>query len=196
VADEPTSARWLPPEAPGGQPPPRFDMVVPEARPGAVAPQVAPAPAGLTPTGARPTGPRSAPQAPAAPRFERGAPSQTNGLALTAVILGVLGLGLLALTLGLGFLFALPLSIAAWLCGAHARNRIVLGESTHGRGQASAGYLLGVIGVVLGVAAAVGWILWLASGGDLEELQRDLERWRDEQTRQAVALAALALLAR
>jgi hypothetical protein len=198
MADEPTSARWLPPEAPGGQPPPRFDMVVPEAQAAPVAPHVAPAPAGLTPTGARPTGPRSGQAgmgSPGAPRFER-APSQTNGLALAAVILGVLGLGLLALTLGLGFPFALPLSIAAWICGAQARNRILLGESTHGRGQANAGYLLGVAGVVLGVAAGAGWIIWMASGGDLEQLQRDLERWRDEQTRQAVVRAALALLGR
>jgi hypothetical protein len=193
MADEPTSAGWLPPEAPGGQPPPRFDMVVPEERPAAVAPTVAPAPAGLTPTGARPTGPRSAPPA---PRLERGAPSRTNGLALTAVVLGVLGLGLLALTLGLGFPFSLPLSIAAWMCGAQARNRILLGETSSGRGQATTGYFLGVAGVVIGVAAGVGWIIWVANGGDLEQLQRDLERWRDEQTRQAVVRAAVALLAR
>ena len=161
---------WLPPEAPGGRPPPRFDMVVPGERPEPAPPVVRPV------------------RAPATP--------QTNGLALTAVILGVLGLALLAVTLGLGFVIALPCSIAAWLCGAQARARINLGEATTGRGQANAGYLLGVAGVVIGVAAAVGWIVWLANGGDLDQLQRDLQRYRDSQAQGVVLHAFRALLGR
>jgi hypothetical protein len=156
-------------------------MVVPEAR------EAPAAPARSVPTRFEP-GPPAAPAAPAAP--------QTNGLALTALILGVLGIALLVVTLGLGFIFAVPCSVAAWMCGAQARNRINLGEATTGRGQAHAGYLLGIAGVVIGVAAAVGWIVWIANGGDLEQLQRDLERWRDEQTREAAVHAARALLGR
>jgi hypothetical protein len=171
---------WLPPQAPGGQPPPRFDMVVPE-------PAEARAPSVERP---QPVPPRFDTRRPAR------APNQTNGLALTAVILGVLGLVVLAITLGLGFIVALPCSIAAWMCGAQARNRINLGETNTGRGQANVGYLLGVAGVVIGVAAAVGWIVWLANGGDLEQLQRDLERWRDEQAREAAIHAARAILGR
>jgi hypothetical protein len=157
---------WLPPQAPDGQPPPRFDMVVPSERrePAPVVPPV---------------------RAPATP--------QTNGLALTAAILGVLGLALLVITLGLGFVIALPCSVAAWLCGAQARARINLGEATTGRGQATTGYLLGVAGVVIGVAAAIGWIVWLANGGDFDQLQRDLERYRDSQA-QGAALHAFRLL--
>jgi hypothetical protein len=172
---------WLPPEAPGGRPAPRFDMVVPE-RP-AAAPEPAVAPAALSPEFTR------APRPPAAQ-------AQTNGLAVTALVLGVIGLGLLVVTLGLGFLFALPCSVGAWICGAQARTRIALGEATRGRGRAHAGYLLGLAGVVLGVAAAVGWIIWLASGGDLEQLQHDLERLRDQQSREAAVQAARALLGR
>jgi hypothetical protein len=170
---------WLPPQAPGGRPPPRFDMVVPErGEPEAQQPQQL--------------------QQPVSPGFvaQRPAPQQTNGLALTAVILGVLGIVLLLITLGLGFIFALPCSIAAWICGAQARNRINLGEVVSGRGQANAGYLLGVAGVVIGVAAAVGWVLWLINGGDFEQLQRDLERYRDSQAQGAAILAARALFGR
>lgn len=166
---------WLPPQAPGGQPPPRFEMVVPDV--------VEPPP----------------PQ-PAPPRLEPGRRGttvpETNGLALTALILGVLGLLLLVTTLGLGCIIALPCSVAAWICGAQARTRINLGEARTGRGQANAGYLLGVAGVVLGVAAAVGWIIWVANGGDFEQLQRDLERWRDEQAREATVHAARAIFGR
>jgi hypothetical protein len=133
---------------------------------------------------------------PAAPRSATAAPPQTNGLALTAVILGTIGIGLILVTAGLGFLFSLPCSVGAWICGAQARTRYDLGETSTGRGQAQAGYVLGVIGVVIGVVAAVGWIVWLASGGDLEQLQRDIERWRDEQTREAAIQAVRVLLGR
>jgi hypothetical protein len=173
---------WLPPQAPGGQPPPRFDMVVPE-------PVDAQAPAVRPP---QPVPPRLAvPSRPAESEFE-----PPNGLALTALILGILGIALLATTLGLLSPLAVPCSIAACLCGAQARNRINLGEVTRGRGQANAGYLLGVAGVVLGVAAAVGWIIYFANGGDLDQLQHDLERWRDEQAREATMHVARAILGR
>jgi hypothetical protein len=175
---------WLPPQAPGGQPPPRFDMVVPEPV-DAQAPAVqAPQPLPLPPSFAGSSGP-------AEPDFE-----PTNGLALTALILGILGIALLASTLGLLSPLAVPCSIAACLCGAQARNRINLGEVTRGRGQANGGYLLGVAGVVIGVAAAIGWIIYFANGGDLDQLQRDLERWRDEQAREAAIHAARAILGR
>jgi hypothetical protein len=181
-------ADWLPPQAPGGRPPPRFDMVTPEPRTedsdaeAAAPPELAPRPMARRP--------------PAPARAQPAAPPQTNGLALTAVILGAVGIGLTVITAGLGFLFSLPCSVGAWICGAQARTRYDLGETSTGRGQAQAGYVLGVLGVVIGVIAAVGWIVWLASGGDLEQLQRDIERWRDEQTRTAAIHTIRALLGR
>jgi hypothetical protein len=167
---------WLPPQAPGGRPPPRFDMVAPE--------QVEPAR-----TSEQPVPERFAPRKPPPP-------AQTNGLALTSLILGVLGVALTVVTLGLGFILALPCSIAACMCGAQARNRINLGETATGRGQANAGYLLGVAGVVIGVAAAIGWIVWIANGGDFDQLQHDLERYRDAHAPDAAIHAARALLGR
>jgi hypothetical protein len=178
---------WLPPQAPGGRPPPRFDMVTPEPR-AVDADGAASAPPELAP--------RVVAQRPRASARVETPPPQTNGLALTAVILGAIGIGLTIITAGLGFLFALPCSVGAWVCGAQARTRYDLGETSTGRGQAQVGYVLGVLGVVIGVMAAVGWIVWLASGGDLEQLQRDIERWRDEQTRAAAVHAIRALLGR
>ena len=72
MAEESTGSGWLPPRAPGGQPPPRFDMSTPEAEP-------VPAPAA------------PAPYVPA-----RRAPVERNGLALTSLILGLIGLFLIA----------------------------------------------------------------------------------------------------
>jgi hypothetical protein len=153
-------------------------MVVPDAPPAQDAPAEVPA------------APRSGAQ-----QRRPAPPARTNGLALTALILGILGIALTLVTLGLGFIFSLPCSIAAWICGAQARTRINLGEATSGRGQANAGYLLGVAGVVIGVAAAVGWIIWVANGGDFDQLQHDLERYRDSHAHAAVH-AFRAFLAR
>jgi uncharacterized iron-regulated membrane protein len=176
---------WLPPQAPGGQPPPHFDMVVPDAAPARPAPAHPSQP-----------DPEPAPALPPARRSGLAAPPRTNGLALTALILGILGLAVLALTLGLGFIVAVPCSAAAWMCGANARARIELGEATSGRGQAMAGYLLGIAGVVIGVAAAAGWIIWIANGGDLDQLQRDLERWRETHTQTGLFQALSLYLSR
>jgi hypothetical protein len=172
MADEPTSSGWLPPRAPGAAPPPRYESAPPELEP---VPDQQPAAAAFAP-------PPSATQR----TFVKPAGSQTNGLALTALILGIIGLTVLLLTLGLGFLFTLPCSIAAWICGAQARARIAVGETTAGRGHAHAGYILGVLGVVLGVMAMVGWIAAIASGLDLEELRRDIERQTNPDAVQAV----------
>src|SRR3954451_2886459 len=170
---------WLPPQAPGGQPPPRFDMVAPghaEAEPEA--------------TPAEPL-PRLEPSLGPPPPV-----AATNGLALTALILGILGIALAVVTIGLGFILSIPCSVAACLCAARARARIDHGQLGGKRGRATAGYVLGVAGVVIGVAAAIGWIVWLLNGGDFDSLQRDLERYQDEHTRDAAVRAILGLLER
>jgi hypothetical protein len=169
MADEPTSSDWLPPRAPGGEPPPRFEPAPPE-------PEPEPEPEPAVPR-ARPVQQRS---------------TQSNGLAVTALVLGIIGLTLLVITLGLAFVFTLPCSIAAWIFSAQARARIAVGETAAGRGQAHAAYILGVLGVVLGVMAMVGWIVAIASGLDLDQLRQDLE----DQSNSDAVVAVRALIAR
>ena len=168
MADEPTSSGWLPPRAPGAQPAPRFEPAPPEPE------RVQPAAPPAAPTGDRPVFVKTA------------ATGQSNGLALTSLILGIIGVALLVVSLGLAFIFTLPCSIGAWICAAQARARIAVGEATTGRGQAQAGYILGVLGVVLGVMAMVGWIVAIASGLDLDELRQELERQSNPDSVQAV----------
>jgi hypothetical protein len=175
MADERTSSGWLPPSAPGGQPAPRFEPAPPEPEP---EPE----------TDA--TTPHTTTVAPAQATFVR-TKAESNGLALTSLILGIVGVALLVFSLGIAFVFTLPCSIGAWITGAQARNRIALGETGAGRGQAQAGYILGILGVVLGVLAAVGWIALIASGVDLEELRRDIERQSNPNEVQAMLAAFL-----
>jgi hypothetical protein len=171
MADEPTTSGWLPPRAPGAQPAPRFEPAPPEPE------RVDPPPAAA-----------AAPPAPAAdrPTFVRTGGGETNGLALTALILGIIGVSLLVLSLGVLFIVTLPCSIGAWICAAQARARIAVGESSTGQGQAQAGFILGILGVVLGVMAMIGWIAALASGLDLDELRQELERQSNPDAVQAV----------
>jgi hypothetical protein len=108
-------------------------------------------------------------------------------------VLGILGITLLVISLGFAFVFSLPCSIAAWICAAQARTRITLGQTTGGRGQAQAGYILGVLGVVLGVAAMVGWIIAIASGFSLPDLREELERQSNPDSVRAVWTALSSL---
>ncbi len=91
-------------------------------------------------------------------------------------MLGVLGMVLLLFTAGVGFVFSLPMSIGAWIAGVQGRKRVARGETTYGDGMAHAGVILGIVGVVLGIIGMVVWVVLIASGLDLEELRRDLER--------------------
>jgi hypothetical protein len=93
---------------------------------------------------------------------------------------------LLLFTAGVAFLFTLPISIAAWIMGAQGRKNVTTGKTTYGDGLAHAGVILGIVGVVLGVVGMVVWVVLIASGLDLEELRRDLERQSNPDADQAV----------
>jgi hypothetical protein len=89
------------------------------------------------------------------------------------------------LTAGAGFLFSLPVSIAAWIAGVQGRKRVTSGHTTTGEGLAHAGLILGIVGVVLGIVGMIVWVALVASGLDLEELRRDLEQRSNPDADQA-----------
>lgn len=69
-------------------------------------------------------------------------------MSVTALVLGILSLPALCF-----WFFALPLSIAAIICGVMARNRQkALGRPT---GMAMAGLIMGIISTVIAVALVV-----------------------------------------
>jgi hypothetical protein len=100
-------------------------------------------------------------------------------------VLGILGLALVVLTAGAGFLFSLPVSIAAWIAGVQGRKRVSSGQTTTGDGLAHAGLILGIVGVVLGVVGMIVWVALVAAGLDLDELRRDLEQRSNPDADQA-----------
>jgi hypothetical protein len=150
---------WLPPHAPGGEPPPRFEAAPPEPEPPPAAP---PEVAAWGASAERPP-------------YARPAPQPGNGLATSSIVLSILGLVVLLPTFGLGAPLALPFSIAGWVTGAIGRKQVAEGHTSVGDGIAHAGVVLGIAGVALGVIAIVVWGILIASGLDLEEFRRDLE---------------------
>jgi hypothetical protein len=111
-------------------------------------------------------------------------------------VLGILGVLLVLFTAGAGALFSLPMSIVAWIAGAQGRRRVARGETAYGDGMAHAGVVLGIVGVILGVIGLVVWIVLIASGLDLEELRRDLERQSNPDVSNASWTAARAVFGR
>jgi hypothetical protein len=182
MADEPGTHRgWLPPNAPGAQPPPRFDAVPPPP------PAPAPAPPGpdWSPPGADRRVQAGAPPAPGRPTFTREqAPGPRNTTAAWALGLGIAGLALLLVSFGTLFLITLPCSIAALMLGRKAQAMAERGEIAAGQGQVTAALWLGRIGVIAGVTALVVFIALVASGFDFEQFRDDLQRELDKQREQ------------
>jgi hypothetical protein len=100
----------------------------------------------------------------------------TSGLAVAALICSIASLALLTLSLGLSFFFSLPLGIAGWVCAARARR-----DAPSGRPKAA--LVLSIVAVSLSVLAAVVWVILLAAGFSVEELQRSLEEELERQRR-------------
>jgi NADH:ubiquinone oxidoreductase subunit K len=112
------------------------------------------------------------PQRPAfvPPRREQG----TNGLAVAALVCAISSIGLLVFSLGLSFLFSLPLGLTGWVCAARAPKDVR-------PGQRKAGQVLAIVAVALSVAAAIAWLVLMAAGYSPEDLQRSLQEELDRQ---------------
>lgn len=192
MSEEAGRPEWLPPQAPGAEPPRQWHSV--DEAPPAEAPPTLGAPAAGTefPTGIE------APAPPGADWWQRGDPRMNpgpaaayspthgahasaapgNGHAVAALSLGVAGLVLFVVSgFGLVFILNLPCSILAWMFGVRGMRRVDRGETTARRGMAQAGMLLGVVGTVVGGLAIVAWALGFIFSEELrDEFQREWDR--------------------
>jgi hypothetical protein len=180
MADEPGTHRgWLPPNAPGAQPPPRFDAVPPPPPAPTPAP---PAPPEWRPPGADRSAQAGTPPVPGRPTFTRERPpGPRNTTAAWALGLGIAGLALLLVSFGTLFLITLPCSVAALMLGRKAQGMAERGEIPAAQGQVTAALWLGRVGVIAGVAALVVFVALVASGFDFEQFRDDLQRELDKQ---------------
>jgi len=82
-------------------------------------------------------------------------------IGLICAILGGLGVLILPFTLGFTGFISLPLSIAGLVCGLLGKRKVDRGELPGGRGIAQAGFIVGIVGVVLHVLAAIAAVVLL-----------------------------------
>jgi hypothetical protein len=115
------------------------------------------------------------PEDPQRPAFAQPKGQQgTNHLAVAALVCAISSIGLLVFSLGLSFLFSIPLGLTGWVCAARAPKDIR-------PGQRNAAKVLAIIAVALSVAAAIAWLVLMAAGYSPEDLQRSLQEELDRQ---------------
>lgn len=101
-----------------------------------------------------------------------------NVLGIIGLCSSIAGVGLLVISLGFLWFVSLPLSIAGLVCGLMGRQRADRGEVDGGRGMSQAGFVIGIVGVVLHVLALlvivllIGVLLEAANEVGIEDPQR------------------------
>lgn len=94
-----------------------------------------------------------------------------NTVATVGMVCSIVGAGLLVLSFGFLWLFTLPLCIAGLVCGIVGKRKLERGEVVGSRGVAMTAIVVGVVGIVLHVIAAVLLVIfWAALIDALDEV--------------------------
>jgi hypothetical protein len=177
--DPPIEGGWLPPEPPGPAPdldgdPPDWPRPAQGSAGQATAhgqPYPQPPQYGWPPPGYHPYQGSSP-----APVWVPSATGPGNGQAIAAFVLGLSGFALLLMSAGFLFFVALPCAILAMIFGRQGKRRVDAGETAQHRGFAQAGWVIGIVTLILSLLAAAGWITLIAIAPDfLEDLEEDPE---------------------
>lgn len=177
---------FLPPEPAGpdpeigGRPAPPQPALPQPAQPQAQAPPAY----GQSPPGYSHPPPGYAPWAYAPPQPD-------NNPAIVGFIFSLVGIALLLFTVGLSTIVSLGCSITAVVAGRKGIKRVDAGETPKHRGFAQAGFWVGVVGVVLAVAATVVWAFVVVAAATDEEFREDLDREFDQSRTISLVLPAL-----
>jgi len=83
-------------------------------------------------------------------------PKRESNRAVAALATGAAGLGLLVFSAGMLFIVTLPASIAGWVLGNRAK------AADAGSDQANVAVIIGIVGTLFGVIAAIVWIVIVA----------------------------------
>jgi hypothetical protein len=126
---------WLPPQPPGGEQPPQPPPEYPH-----------PPPPGYH-----------------QPRWQPPAPQQPpNNDAVAGFTCGIIGVSLLFFTAGLSTIVSLVLGIVAIPYSRKGKRNVEEGRTPKHKSLASAGFVIGIVTVVLSVLATIAWVLIFA----------------------------------
>jgi hypothetical protein len=175
-----------PPPAGAGVPPPPAPGAAPHAPPPAYGQGHPPQPAGWQPPqgqqaqwGAQPWG------------YQQPVPD--NSPAVAGFVLSLVAAGLLLITGGLSSIVSAGCAIAGIVYGRKGLKRVDSGETPKHRGLAQAGFIIGIVTLVLAALATAFWTAILVLALTDDEFQNDLEREFDQSDSiRAVARVGLA----
>ena len=177
---------FLPPQAPGPEP----EVGAPQA----------PQPPQAPPPGYPPYGwQQQAPQ-PGAWGYAPQPVQPDNGPAVAGFVLSLVAGALLFLSAGLSSLVSVGCAIAGIVYSRKGKKKVASGETTKNAGLAQAGFIIGIISLVLAVMATLVWALVVVAAITDDEFRRDLENEFDEDSisaalRVAAVCVRLAILA-
>ena len=118
-----------------------------------------------------------------------------NGVAVTGFVLSLVAAGLLLISVGLSSIVSVVCSGLGIFYSHRGRERVDRGETPKHRGLAQAGFITGIVTLVLSLVATAFWVLILVLYATDDEFRRDFE---DEIEGEAVetSLRAGALIIR
>jgi hypothetical protein len=195
LADEERRGGFMPPQPAG--PEPELGAAPPPPAPGQAPPQYAAAPQGAPAHGHGGFAPPGQgyppqPQWGAQPwGYQQQVPDNTP--AIVGFVLSLVSAGLLLISGGLSSLISVGCAIAAIIYGHKGRKKVDAGETPRHRGLAQAGFVIGIVSLVLSVIATSFQMLLLVLALTDEDVRNDLEREFDQSdTIRAAASLVLA----
>ena len=98
-----------------------------------------------------------------------------NNPAVVGFVLAVTGAALLVVSFGLSSIFSALCSGFAILYSLRGRRRVDQGLTPQHRGLAQAGFVVGIVGLILALIATAAWIALLSNDEFLDDIERELE---------------------
>jgi len=187
AGDSPPPGGFLPPEPQGPEP----DLGSRPAPPPAPPPAADPAEQGY------------APPVQAQPPQWAPAPAQAgadNGPAVLGFSLSLSSVGLLLISGGLSTLLSIGLAIPGMLQSRKGTRRVRDGLTTRNAGLAKAGWVIGIVALVLSVLATILWTVFavlVATNDEIrDDFERELDRELDQYEQSSSAVTAMFVAGR
>jgi hypothetical protein len=119
-----------------------------------------------------------------------------NGPAVAGFVLSLVSAGLLFLSGGISSIVSVGCSIAAIVYSRKGKGKVQRGETQKHSGLAQAGFVIGIVGLVLAVLATIVWTLLVVALATDEEFRRDFDNELDNSDSITAALRVAAFGAR
>lgn len=114
-----------------------------------------------------------------------------NGVAVTGFVLSLVAAGLLLISFGLSSIVSIVCAGLGTFYSRKGKQRVERGETPKHAGLAQAGFITGIVTLVLALLATVAWVLIIVLYATNEDFRREFE---DDFESAALAIQYLAAL--